>query len=113
MEILLTLVLIFSAIQSALLVVFLYTLREEKRPTNVKNEPDESSLDAEDRQVDVVLREFDARIASLKEEIALKQAYRGVRTGSVASELHPGVYNLPHDSVNTYRSPEEGEEYAK
>jgi len=41
---------------------------------------------------------FDARIAQLKEEIALVQEGR-VYEGMAAEELHPDVHNLPHNIV--------------
>ena len=42
-------------------------------------------------------REFDRRIALLKQEIG----YENKQTGYIADELDPNVYNLPHESVSS------------
>lgn len=42
-------------------------------------------------------REFDRRIALLKQEIG----YENKQVGYIADELDPNVYNLPHESVSS------------
>lgn len=113
---LICLIFLINIINLTLIVAFLYPNLNVFRPINVKNnatEEDEFSLDVEETELDVIQRQFDARIASMKEELALRQSVGNGRSGVIAPELHPKVYNLPHDSVNTYSPPFKGEEYAK
>ena len=42
--------------------------------------------------------EFDKRINRLKEELANQQSV--IRKGVLADELHPSVYNIPHDAID-------------
>lgn len=47
-------------------------------------------------------KEFDRRIALLKEEIG----YENRQVGYIADELDPNVHNLPHESVTSLINPD-------
>lgn len=63
--------------------------------TETKKELEEYTENIEKRD-----KEFDERIEQIKSELDKEQ--QGGRRGTDADILHPGVENLPHDSVNDY-----------
>lgn len=88
----------FNTYQFALLRGEVYDLHnhDSERETDVPEEvaDEQNSTDEEIIQRRV---EFSERIARIKDELAKQQTPR--HTGSIAQELHPGVTNLPHNTI--------------
>lgn len=70
---------------------------------------DELSIDDEERIRK--RREFTDRIERIKSELALQQTPK--HTGTPAMELHPGVTNLPHNTIAEEHSRIPDIEYAE
>lgn len=99
-------ILIYDAIK-ATLSTFSFRVQRKPRntsPSDVHDEPELSIYELERLQRE---KNFDQRIAQMKEELANSTAdkHADKRTsGTTAEVLHPDVHNLPHNSINPYQS---------
>ena len=77
-------------------------------PPIADKQPVESTVDVDPFSEEEIKRkkEFNERIARIKDELARENAKRMNRATDSAESLHPDVYNLPHDSIITSNEPD-------
>lgn len=76
-------------------------LRDMVHSTGKEKEESYDSEELTEYEIECMIRDkdFDNRIAKMREELALQSHPK--HTGTIAEELDPMVKNLPHDSVQT------------
>lgn len=81
---------------------------EDSAPQVADEHHAESTVDVDPFSEEEIKRkkEFNERIARIKDELARENSKRMNKSTESAESLHPDVYNLPHDSIPTSTIPD-------